>query len=147
MAYVVRLTPKALTTAQYDEVIPNLAASRAAPPAARLLGSAFVPHAEPHGSAICGSLDNSQPRVRPPPNISVVLARVSGFPKTVATGLRLSLSTQAPLRLPGMLSTAGHCDQSKGAAIIRPPSLILRRTWAAVTPAFSNTWHDIVKSL
>ncbi len=33
--------------------------------------------------------------------------------KIVATGIRVSLNTHAPPRLPGMLSTAGHCDQSR----------------------------------
>ena len=34
---------------------------------------------------------------------------------TVATGRRVPLNTQAPLTLPGMLSTAGHWDQSSAA--------------------------------
>jgi chromosome segregation protein len=38
---------------------------------------------------------------------------------TVATGKRVSRNTHAPLTLPGMLSTAGHCDQSR-VAMIRP---------------------------
>ena len=29
----------------------------------------------------------------------------------------VSLNTQAPLTLPGMLSTAGHCDQSSDAKV------------------------------
>jgi hypothetical protein len=33
----------------------------------------------------------------------------------VATGRRVPLNTQAPLTLPGMLSTAGHWDQSSAA--------------------------------
>jgi hypothetical protein len=33
------------------------------------------------------------------------------------TGIRVSLNTHAPLTLPGMLSTAGHCDQSRFAII------------------------------
>src|SRR5579871_1258064 len=45
--------------------------------------------------------------------ISSMLAPTSRFSKTVATGMRVSLNTHAPLRLPGTLSTAGHCDQSK----------------------------------
>lgn len=30
----------------------------------------------------------------------------------------MSLKTQAPLTLPGMLSTAGHCDQSSAAIFV-----------------------------
>jgi hypothetical protein len=36
----------------------------------------------------------------------------SRFSKTTATGVRVPLNTQAPLTLPGTLSTAGHSDQS-----------------------------------
>src|ERR1700733_9643608 len=52
----------------------------------------------------------------------------SKFSNTVATGIRVSLNTQATLTLPGMLSTAGHCDQSRFAMFL--PSLhcsVLRR--------------------
>src|SRR4030095_9311427 len=45
----------------------------------------------------------------------------SRFSKTTATGVRVPLNTQAPLTLPGTLSTAGHSDQSR-AAMHRPPS-------------------------
>src|SRR5579863_4574385 len=45
--------------------------------------------------------------------ISSIVAPTSRFSKTVATGIRVSLNTHAPLRLPGTLSTAGHCDQSR----------------------------------
>jgi hypothetical protein len=37
---------------------------------------------------------------------------VHRFSKTVATGMRVPRKTQAPLTFPGMLSTAGHWDQS-----------------------------------
>src|SRR5207237_762080 len=37
----------------------------------------------------------------------------SRFSMTVATGNRVSRNTHAPPTLPGMLSTAGHCDQSR----------------------------------
>jgi len=37
----------------------------------------------------------------------------SRFSNTVATGIRVSLNTHVPLTLPGMLSTAGHWDQSR----------------------------------
>ena len=39
---------------------------------------------------------------------------------TVATGRRVPLNTQAPLTLPGMLSTAGHRDQSRAATVQTP---------------------------
>src|SRR6266850_629143 len=39
----------------------------------------------------------------------------SRFSKTTATGVRVPLNTQAPLTLPGMLSTARHWDQSSEA--------------------------------
>src|SRR5712692_6941914 len=47
--------------------------------------------------------------------ISSMLAPASRFWKTMATGIRVPLKTQAPLTFPGMLSTAGHCDQSSAA--------------------------------
>src|SRR5713226_6916674 len=47
--------------------------------------------------------------------ISSMLAPASRFWKTMATGMRVPLSTHAPLTFPGMLSTAGHCDQSSAA--------------------------------
>src|SRR5664279_2113959 len=42
----------------------------------------------------------------------------SKFSNTVATGIRVPLNTHAPLRLPGMLSTAGHWDQSRVAMFL-----------------------------
>src|SRR5450755_1771589 len=50
--------------------------------------------------------------------ISSILAPDSRFSKTVDTGIRVSLNTHAPLRLPGTLSTAGHCDQSRAAMFL-----------------------------
>jgi len=47
--------------------------------------------------------------------ISSMLAPASRFSKTVATGIRVPRKTHAPLTFPGMLSTAGHCDQSSAA--------------------------------
>src|SRR5580700_6523409 len=47
--------------------------------------------------------------------ISSMLDPASRFSKTVATGVRVPRNTHAPLRLPGTLSTAGHCDQSRAA--------------------------------
>src|SRR5208282_686340 len=56
-------------------------------------------------------------RVRPS-NVSSSSSMVmpaSRFSKTVATGNRVPRNTQAPLLLPGTLSTAGHWDQSSAA--------------------------------
>src|SRR5665213_1431241 len=44
----------------------------------------------------------------------------SRFEKTVCTGMRVPLKTQAPLTLPGILSTALHCDQSRFAIAQTP---------------------------
>src|SRR5438552_9614651 len=45
--------------------------------------------------------------------MSSMLAPASIFSKIAATGIRVPLNTHAPLILSGMLSTAGHCDQSR----------------------------------
>src|SRR5260370_4638545 len=53
-----------------------------------------------------------------PSNHSIMswrLAPASIFSKMTEAGMRVPLSTQAPLTFPGMLSTAGHCDQSSAA--------------------------------
>ena len=55
-----------------------------------------------------------------------------GFSMTVATGSRVPLNTQAPLALPGMLSTTGHWDQSS-AAIVETPHSSLRQLAQLVT--------------
>src|SRR5229473_526313 len=47
--------------------------------------------------------------------ISSMLAPAFRFSKMTETGMRVPLSTQAPLTFPGMLSTTGHCDQSRAA--------------------------------
>src|ERR1700730_11215234 len=52
--------------------------------------------------------------------ISSMVAPASRFSNTMETGIRVSLNTHAPLTLPGMLSTAGHCDQSRFAMICAP---------------------------
>jgi len=44
-----------------------------------------------------------------------MLAPAFRFSKMTETGMRVPLSTHAPLTFPGMLSTAGHCDQSSAA--------------------------------
>jgi hypothetical protein len=54
--------------------------------------------------------------------ISSTLEPTSRFSKTVATGIRVSRNTHAPLRLSGTLSTAGHCDQSRLAMFCAPLS-------------------------
>src|SRR5271157_5179206 len=50
--------------------------------------------------------------------ISSMSEPASRFSNTVATGIRVPLKTHAPLRFPGMLSTAGHCDQSRVAMFL-----------------------------
>ena len=42
-----------------------------------------------------------------------MVAPASRFSKTMETGNHVAWNTNAPLTLPGMLSTAGHCDQSR----------------------------------
>src|SRR6266702_1330986 len=42
-----------------------------------------------------------------------MFAPASRFSKIADTGIRVPFKTHAPLTLPGMLSTAGHCDQSR----------------------------------
>src|ERR1700730_17726029 len=45
--------------------------------------------------------------------MSSTLAPASRFSKMADTGIRVPFKTHAPLTLPGMLSTAGHFDQSR----------------------------------
>src|SRR5215831_9402684 len=47
--------------------------------------------------------------------MSSMLAPAFRFSKMTETGMRVPFSTHAPLTFPGMLSTAGHCDQSSAA--------------------------------
>jgi hypothetical protein len=61
------------------------------------------------------------PRNVKPLHDFVNVAPASRFSNTIETGIRVSLNTHAPLTLPGMLSTAGHCDQSRLAMICAPP--------------------------
>lgn len=49
--------------------------------------------------------------------ISSMVAPASRFSNTIETGMRVSLNTHAPLTLPGTLSTAAHCDQSRLAIV------------------------------
>src|SRR5260370_39100382 len=48
--------------------------------------------------------------------ISTMLAPAFRFSKMTEAGMRVALSTRGPLTFPGMLSTAGHCDQSIAAS-------------------------------
>src|SRR5579859_895950 len=47
--------------------------------------------------------------------MSSILAPASRFSKIVETGIRVPRNTHAPLTLPGIRSTAEHCDQSRTA--------------------------------
>jgi hypothetical protein len=49
------------------------------------------------------------------------------FSKIAETGTRVPRNTHAPLTLPGMLSTAGHCDQSRLLAMICAPAFRVRQ--------------------
>src|SRR5271157_5472357 len=60
--------------------------------------------------------------------ISSMLEPTSRFSKTVATGIRVSRNTHAPLRLSGTLSTAGHCDQSRADTVWA--------SWSQSNPSF-----------
>ena len=62
--------------------------------------------------------------------------------KIVCTGMRLPLRTQAPLILPGVLSTALHCDQSSCATVNL--SFILRR-WREGVRKVSGPSPDCVR--
>jgi len=49
--------------------------------------------------------------------VAQVFAPASMFSKIAETGIRVPLRTQAPLTLPGTLSTTGHFDQSKSGIV------------------------------
>lgn len=67
----------------------------------------------------CGRQIRALPEFAPASRRTIpMLAPDSRFSKTVATSLRVSLNTHAPLRLPGTLSTAGHRDQSRAAMFL-----------------------------
>src|ERR1700739_1241247 len=55
--------------------------------------------------------------------MSSILAPASRFSKIADTGIRVPFKTHAPLTLPGTLSTAEHCDQSRVAMF--SPSFIV----------------------
>src|SRR3984885_5031873 len=55
----------------------------------------------------------SRPRPSNHSMMSSRLAPASRFSKMADTGIRVPFKTHAPLTLPGTLSTAGHCDQSR----------------------------------
>jgi hypothetical protein len=61
--------------------------------------------------------------------ISLIEAPTSRLSKTTETGVRVSRNTHAPLRLPGMLSTAGHRDQSRVAILLPPVHRSLLRSF------------------
>src|SRR5947207_11386034 len=58
--------------------------------------------------------------------ISSIVAPASRLSKTTDTGMRVFLNTHAPLTLPGMLSTAGHWDQSSTAIFQCLPDFSVR---------------------
>src|ERR1043166_3739997 len=49
-----------------------------------------------------------------------IFAPASRLSKIADTGIRVPFNTHAPLTLPGILSTAGHCDQSRFAMAWAP---------------------------
>src|SRR5207302_3984362 len=88
--------------------------------------------------------------------ISLMVAPASRFSNTADTGMRVSLNTHAPLSLPGTLSTAEHCDQSRVAMFLLsfhrvPLAQQLRRKQAeARRPAslkIGNNMTDPVEAL
>src|SRR5258708_24312124 len=56
-----------------------------------------------------------------------MLEPASRFSNTAETGMRVLRNTQAPLRLPGTLSTAGHFDQSRVGIGETPSNLRINR--------------------
>jgi len=60
----------------------------------------------------------------------------SGFQvlKKGGNGIHVFLNTQAPLTFPGILSTAGHCDQSMGRDLTGGSVAIFRNQSATVIP-------------
>jgi len=73
-------------------------------------------------AAICSRLTSNC-------SITSSMLRSSRFSMTVATGSRVPRNTHAPLTLPGMLSTAGQCDQSRTAISLRPFFRIRQCDW------------------
>jgi hypothetical protein len=65
--------------------------------------------------------------------ISLIEAPASGLSKTTETGVRVSRNTYAPLRLPAMLSTAGHWDQSSAAMFLPSPGILIPQLGVGVT--------------
>src|SRR5262245_61944365 len=74
--------------------------------------------------------------------ISSIVAPASRFSNTRETGMRVPLNTQAPLALPGMLSTAEHCDQSRAAMFL--PHVFVRGIWAPALGGASDGTHPLV---
>src|ERR1039458_3756903 len=65
--------------------------------------------------------------------------------------MRVPRNTHAPLRLPGMLSTAGHCDQSRFAMIyaLSLPGAVPNdaQTWVGRSRRASPTLLPVLKCL
>src|ERR1700759_1652245 len=77
--------------------------------------------------------------------ISSSVAPASRFSNTVATGIRVPRNTHSPLRLPGTLSTAAHCDQSND---IKPlTSLEAGRNASAVQTDETKQEAKVVEAL
>lgn len=66
---------------------------------------------------------------------SSIVSPASRFSKSTFTGVRVPFRTHAPLTFPGMLSTAGHCDQS---ILFSPPSTMLAQAEIGRYAALQN---------
>src|SRR6202042_472480 len=64
------------------------------------------------------------------------------FSKIAATGTRVPRNTHAPLTLPGVLSTAGHCDQSIVDAIAKLLLSFQRKGYTAPVTNFNPRPHS-----
>lgn len=76
----------------------------------------------------------------------LVNAHVLKLSNTVETGIRVFVKTYAPLRLPGMLSTAGHCDQSSVVAIAKLLLFFQRKAYTAICHGFQASRASIMYS-
>src|SRR6478736_5922528 len=65
--------------------------------------------------------------------MSSMLAPASRFSKIAETGIRVPRTTHAPLTLPGILSTAEHCDQSRTAMFLSSGY-----SYSSVNPIYSQ---------
>src|SRR6202161_2167642 len=73
------------------------------------------------------------------------LAPASRFSKIAETGIRVPFNTQAPLTLPGMLSTTGHSDQSITAMVLPPFLLCLTAHQQGVRSAADPVSGELLK--